>query len=355
MTNNQPATSGPSLLTPLLNPTQIEQAMALIMPAQRIALLAHEHPDGDCLGSALGFAQILRQLGKICVPACADPAPRAFSFLPGIETLQTTLGDENFDLVIALDAGELSRYGALYEQHREFLDHATIVNIDHHISSSGCGQVNIIEPEAASTTELLVLFQQQSGLPLGKEAALCLLTGLITDTGSFQYPSTTARTMEAGAILVAAGADAETIVKPIFRTRPLAQARLTALAVQQAQTSSDGRIIWTYATRETLTTTGATADMDDAIVGTLRDIENVQVSAFFKCYDNPETTRVSLRSNTPYNVAAVCMRLGGGGHPRAAGATIHKPLQETIALVIAEIQKEMQAEDQTSHNNTALL
>src|SRR5918912_939851 len=111
-------------LSPQLDPALVQQAMALIEPAQRIALLAHEHPDGDCIGSALGLAHILQAMGKTCVPACADPAPKMLSFLPGVEALQTTLGDEQFDLVIALDAGELTRFGALYEQHRSFLDHA---------------------------------------------------------------------------------------------------------------------------------------------------------------------------------------------------------------------------------------
>ncbi len=335
-------------ITPLatqLNPVQVQQAMALIEPAQRIALLAHEHPDGDCLGAALGFAQILRQLGKTCVPACADPVPQAFSFLPGQETLQTTLGDEKFDLVIALDAGELTRYGSLYEQHRSFLDQATILNIDHHISSSGCGQVNIIEPGAASTTELIVLFQQQAQLPLNKDAAICLLTGLITDTGSFQYSSTTSRTMEVGAVLLNAGAAPETIVKPIFRTRPLAQIRFNAAAINNIQMSEDGRIMWSYANKETLAAVGATPDLDDNIAGMLRDIAGVQVAAFFKSYDDPAVTRISLRSNTPYDVAAVCMRLGGGGHARAAGATIHNPIAEAIPLVLAEIEQEVRETD----------
>ena len=334
-----------SSLAAQLNPVQVQQAMALIGPAQRVALLAHEHPDGDCLGSILGFAHILRQLGKSCVPACADPAPHAFSFLPGVETLQTTLGDENFDLVIALDAGELSRYGALYEHHHAFLDQAPILNIDHHISSSGCGQVNIIEPEAASTTELLTLFQRQAGLPLTKDAAICFLTGLITDTGSFQYSNTTPRTMMVGAALLEVGADPETIVKPIFRTQPLAHARFMAAVTDKIQTSADGRIIWSYATQETLIAVGATPDMDDNASGMLRDIEGVQVAIFFKSYGDPNETRVSLRSNSPYDVAAVCMRLGGGGHPRAAGATLHKPLQEAIPLVIAEVKREVQATD----------
>ena len=154
-----------------IDSTLVEQAMTLITSSQRIALLAHESPDGDCIGSALGLAHILRQLGKECVPACADAAPQNLSFLPGIETLQQTLSDEAFDLVIALDAGELRRFGRLYEDHTSFLDNATILNIDHHISSEGCGQVNIIDTKAAATAELLVLFQLQAGLPLNKDAA----------------------------------------------------------------------------------------------------------------------------------------------------------------------------------------
>lgn len=334
-----------SSLAQQLNPLLVQQAMSLIRPAQRIALLAHEHPDGDCLGSALGFAHILRQLGKTCVPACADPAPRAFSFLPGVETLQTTLGDENFDLVIALDAGELSRYGTLYEHHHAFLEHATILNIDHHISSLGCGQVNIIEPIAAATAELIVLFQQQAELELNRDAAVCLLTGLITDTGSFQYSNTTPRTMQVGATLLSYGASPEMIVKPIFRTHPLPQVRFQAAALNNVQTTASGRIIWSYATDETLAATGATTDMDDNLSGILRDIEGVQIAAFFKNYGDAGLTRLSLRSSAPYDCAAICMRLGGGGHPRAAGASIPLPLQEAIPMVVAELERELHDTD----------
>ena len=329
-----------------LQPAQVEQAMDLISRAQRIALLAHEHPDGDCLGSAIGFAHILRQLGKTCVPACADPLPRAFTFLPGAEMLQTTLGDEQFDLVIALDAGELTRYGSLFTQHSAFLLQAPLINIDHHISSEGCGQVNIIEPTAAATAELLVLFQQQAHLPLNKDAAVCLLTGLITDTGSFQYSSTTPRTLEAAACLLAAGATPEQIVKPLFRSHPLAQVRYDAAVVANIQVACDGRLVWSYATDETIAKTGLTSDMNDSCTAMLRDIEGVQIAAFFKSFGNPYETRVSLRSEAPYDVAKICMRFGGGGHLRAAGATIALPLEEAMKLVIAELKREMVEMDQ---------
>ncbi len=324
---------------------QVEQAMSLISQTQRIALLAHEHPDGDCLGSAIGLAHILRQLDKTCVPACADPIPRAFSFLPGAEILQTTLGDEHFDLVIALDAGELTRYGSLFTQHSAFLQQATIINIDHHVSSQGCGQVNIIDPTAAATAEMLVLFQQQASLPLNKDAAICLLTGLITDTGSFQYSNTTPRTMETAAVLLAAGATLEPIVKPIFRSHPLAQMRYDAAVVANIQTSCNGRLIWSYATDETIAETGLTPDMNDSCSGMLRDIEGVKIAAFFKSFGNPHETRISLRSEAPYDVSKVCMRFGGGGHLRAAGATIALPLDEAMKLVITELEREIAETD----------
>ncbi len=328
--------------TEQIDPALLAQAMALIGPARRIALRAHEHPDGDCLGSVLGFAHILRQMGKTCVAACADPAPRSFSFLPGIEALSNTLGDEDFDLVIALDAGEFSRYGALYTQHRAYLDAATILNIDHHISSEGCGQVNIIDPTSAATAELLVLFQSQAQLPLTKDAATCLLTGIITDTASFQYSSTTARTLEAGAQLVQAGAVPETIVRPVFRVQPLAQVRLRSKVVDRIRTSAGGLLIWSYSDDEVLAETGATPDMDDNISGMLRDIEGVKIAAFFKNYGRPEITWLSLRTAEPYNAATICQRYGGGGHARAAGATIRMPMDKAMAMVVAELEQEIE-------------
>ena len=332
------------MLNSHIDPALVEQAMALIRPARRIALLAHESPDGDCIGSALGLAHLLRRLGKECVPACADRAPQNLSFLPGIETLQQTLSDEAFDLVIALDTGDLKRFGRLYEDHKAFLDRATILNIDHHISSEGCGQVNIIDTKAAATAELIVLFQIQAGLQMTRDAALCLLTGVITDTSSFQFTNTTPRTLEVAAVLLRAGAIPETVVQPIYRTRPLAQVRLQAMILANAQTSCGGRLIWSQATRETLAAAGATEEMDDNISGLLRDIEGVQVAAFFKSYCDPNLTRLSLRCAAPFNAAEICQRVSngeGGGHARAAGATFHLPIEEATKLVLSELERVM--------------
>lgn len=329
----------PVPLTQQINPTLLQQAIALIEAAECIALIAHEHPDGDCLGSVLGLTHILRQMGKVCVPACADPAPKVLSFLPGVELLQQTLGDEDFDLVIALDAGELTRFGPLYQQHREFLTSVAILNIDHHISSRGCGRVNIIDPTAAATAELLVLFQQQAHLPLHQNAALCLLTGLITDTMSFQFTNTTARTMEVAAVLLRAGAVPEKVAKSLYRTYPLARMRFQAEVINTAQTDCNGRLIWSYATDETLAKVGATPEMDDSFSSILRDVEGVQIAIFFKSYGGSALTELSMRCAAPYNAAEICMHLGGGGHARAAGATLHMPLAEAMPMVVAELKR----------------
>jgi len=331
-----------------IDPTLLQQAMTLIEAAQRIALIAHEHPDGDCLGSALGFMHILHQMGKVCVPACADPAPRVFSFLPGVELLQQTLGDEHFDLVIALDAGELTRFGQLYQHHQEFLTSVAILNIDHHISSRGCGRVNIIDPVSAATAELLVLVQQQAHLPLHQDAALCLLTGLITDTMSFQFTNTTARTMEVAALLLRAGAVPEKVAKPIYRTHSLASIRFQAEVINTAQTDCNGRLIWSYATGETLAKAGATPEMGDNLSAILCDIEGVQIAVFFKNYGESALTDLSLRCAAPHNAAEICMRLGGGGHARAAGATLHMPLAEAMPTVVAELKRVIKDEEQVS-------
>ncbi len=324
-----------------LDPSLVQQAIEQIKAARRIAILAHERPDGDCLGSALGLSHILYAIEKQCVPVCADMPGSIWRFMPGIETFQTSLGVERFDLIIALDAGELERFGSVAQQHQDFLAHVPIVNIDHHVSSQGCGQVNIIDPTAAATAELLVLFQQQAGLPLPTTAATCLMTGLMTDTGSFQYPGTTPRTMVAGALLLQAGAKPETIAQPVFRTRSLTLARFQSAIINNARTSRNGRLLWSYATAETLQATGAGADMDDNFSGMLRDIEGVQIAAFFKNYDNTAQTRLSLRTAAPYNAATICMRYGGGGHARAAGATLMLPLEDAMARVVKDLEAEL--------------
>lgn len=308
-------------------------AWRLIESAQKILLIAHEHPDPDALGSALGTAYALEPFGKQCTVACADPAPAEYTFLPGRERIITSLPEGEFDLVLALDAGELSRYGALYERHKAFFDEAMILNIDHHVSSTGCGQVNIIDPIAAATAELLVVFLLSQNIPIGMEAAQCLLAGIITDTRAFEFDATTPRTLAAGAYLVGCGAVPQDIVKPMYRMKPLAKARLWGETLQTIETEMEGRIVWATLTQAQLRAAGATADMDDGLPSFLIDIERAGLAALFKEQESG-ATKVSLRTAHPYNAAAICQRFGGGGHIRAAGCTFDAPPDEAIARFV---------------------
>jgi phosphoesterase RecJ-like protein len=312
-------------------------AWALIQSARRIALIAHEHPDGDTIGSALGLSFALLPLGKCCIVACADPTPAIYHFLPGSDTVQTDLPAEDFDLVIALDAGELSRFGSLYARHRAFLDRAIILNFDHHVTSHGCGIVNIIDPLSAATAELVTLFLLDHSVPISREAATCLLTGIITDTRAFEYTSTTARTLETAAALMRAGAVPAEIVKPVYRLKPLAQVRLWALILKTMATAADNRIIWAEMTQQMLVEAGATGEMDEGIAGYLIDIYGAEISAFFKEHTDG-TIKVSLRTVEPYDSAAIAAHFGGGGHLRAAGFSLNMDLPAAKALVVPYLE-----------------
>lgn len=317
-------------------------AWQMMMSASRIALLAHEHPDGDALGSALGLAFVLRGFGKTCAPVCIDPAPAVYRFLPGVEDLQQDLGDESFDLVIALDAGDLTRYGALYERHRAFLDGAAIVNLDHHLTSAGCGQVNIIDVASAATAELITLLLIQVGAAISRDAAVCLMTGIVTDTRAFEYSATTPRTLEVAAHLMRAGAVPAEIVKPVYRVNPLAKARLWGLAQSAIESAVDGRLVWSMLTQEMLNAARASTGMDDSLPSYLIDIEGAEIAALFKEHADGYP-RVSLRTVHPYNAALMAAHFGGGGHERAAGLTFRGTLEQAKTEVLAYLEAQLRA------------
>jgi phosphoesterase RecJ-like protein len=313
----------------------------LLEEARRILLVAHHNPDPDALGSALGLAHALAPLGKECVLACADPVPARFTpFLPGWERVVADLPDERFDLVVALDAGELSRYGALYERHKAFLDAATILNMDHHVTSRNCGLVNIIDPRCAATAELLTVFLLNRGVDFGREAAECLLAGVITDTRSFEYDATTEQTLAAGAYLVGRGAVPQSIVKPMYRMKSFAELRLWGNVLETARRTTDGRVIWATLRQEFIRETGATQDMDDGLPSYLVDTDGVAVALLLREREDG-LTRVSIRTVAPYDASAIAAHFGGGGHMRAAGCTMHMDADAAADLLIPYVESVM--------------
>jgi phosphoesterase RecJ-like protein len=333
-----------ALLASEIDDALAERAWRLIAQARRIVLLAHEKPDPDALGSALGLAWALQPLGKQCVVACADPVSASYNFLPGHERVVTELPDTAFDLVIALDAGELARYGALYTRHQAFFDSATLLNLDHHVTSQGIGACAIIDVASAATAELLTIFLLNRGVAIGQEAAICLLAGIITDTRAFEFDATTDRTLLAGAYLVASGATPEDIIKPMYRLKPLAKGRLWGRALQSLGSAADGRIFWAAIRQSDLAAVDATADMDDGLPSFLMDTEGVALAALFR--EAPDgATRVSLRSAAPYDAAAICAQFGGGGHIRASGCTLHMGIDEAQRVFIPALEAALREQE----------
>ena len=326
-----------AILASEIDAERAAQAWNLLLAAERILILPHERPDPDALGSALGLAFALEPYGKRCVVACADPVPANFTFLPGRERVVRDLPHDNFDLVVALDAGDWGRYGALYTLHQAFFDNATVLNLDHHITSPGMGACPIIDVPSSATAELITLLLLNRGATISQEVAICLLAGIVTDTRAFEFDATTDRTLLAGAYLVACGAVPEAIIKPMYRMKPLAKARLWGLTLQTLQSAADGRIVWATLLREHLAMVGASADMDDGLPSYLIDIDGVALAALFREEDDG-TTRVSLRAAAPYDAAAICSQFGGGGHIRASGCSLPVDIAQAQKVFIPALE-----------------
>ena len=327
----------PSAIPPELS----HAARALVDNADRIAIFGHQHPDCDAVGSALGLAHALRGLGKHPVVAVPDGPSLDFApFLPGFETVVNDLSEPPFDLLIALDAGDLSRYGDLYPRHQHLFANTPILNIDHHVTSTGCGIVNIIDPSAAATAELLTLWLTQENIPITEDAAKCLLAGVITDTRSFEFDATTARTLLVGAFLRERGAIPQAIIKPIYRLKTLESARIFGLATATIATDMDGKLIWSEVTPAMWDAVGVPhGTHDDGVSGFMVDVIGVEIAAFFRLVA-PDTVRVSIRTSGNYDATAITTRFNGGGHPRAAGCTVHANL-DRVKHEVLQVAREL--------------
>ena len=329
------------MIAPVTLPAAIDPALAsaarrLVDRAGRIVIFAHQHPDPDALGSGLGLAHALHGLGKTAIVACPGPVPPDYTtFLPGSETVVTTLEGSPFDLVVALDAGEMSRYGDLYTRYADLLRDAPILNMDHHVTSHGCGEVNIIDVKAAATAELLTLWLTQEGITISTDAAKCLLAGIITDTRAFEFDATTARTMLVGSYLMSLGAVPLDVIKPMYRMRALPAARLFGLVTATLASDIDGRLTWVEITPAMWEAAGAPlGTMDEGISNFLIDITGVEIAILFRQVA-PTTVRLSIRTTAAQDATLLAGRFGGGGHPRAAGCTISADLTTAKELALA--------------------
>jgi phosphoesterase RecJ-like protein len=311
-------------------------ARRLIDGASRIAIFGHQHPDADALGSALGLADVLSQLGKNVTVAVPDPPDSIYEmFIPGLDKVVTSLDLPAFDLVFALDAGHFSRYGELYTGNPHLFEGAPVINIDHHLTTTGCGTVNIIDSSAAATAELLTLWFSQEGFSLSTDAAQCLLAGVITDTRSFEFDATTPRTLMVGAYLMEHGAIPHAIIKPMYRLKAFGAAKIFGFAISTMEQDLDGKLTWASITSDMWEKAHLPPGTnDDGIPSYLLDIIGTEIAICFRAFEQGKV-RISVRTSPSYDATQITTQFGGGGHARAGGCTVPGTLSEVQSVVLS--------------------
>ena len=312
-------------------------AIRELAPAGRVLLICHVNPDGDALGSMLGFGLGLRRLETPHVRATfpgAFEVPEPYAALPGLDLLvpeEQAYADP--DLVIVFDVAAESRLGGLAG--RLGGARATIV-LDHHASNTRFGGINLVDAQAAATSVVCEELLDRLDVPLDAEIAECLYVALATDTGSFKFDMTTPRVHEMAARLIATGIRPGDISRRIFDTRPFGAMKLFAEVLGRAAldpTAAGGRgMVWTYATLEDLDRHRQRPYVMDALIDPVRTVAEADVSVVVKQLA-PAEWAVSLRSKGAVDVSGVAVALGGGGHRLAAGFTGHGTPGEVVVAV----------------------
>jgi len=301
----------------------------------RFAVLSHVRPDGDALGSQLALALSLQQLGKDVTVWNEDGLLEKYDFLPGGERLTRPPGEpQDFDVALALDTATQNRLGTAGEAVR----HAkTWINIDHHPSNPGYGDLVYIDPTSPATGQILFELIQSEQLPMDPAIAENLFVAISTDTGSFQYPNTTARTFEIGADLVRGGVDVGRISQLLYENYPRRRTELLRELLGTMRFEANGKIASFSLSLKVAAELGVKPEDNEGLIDHLRAIHGVIVAVFFEELAEGKV-RVSMRSkNEDVDVSAICQKFGGGGHKLAAGARVRGTLAEVEQKILEAI------------------
>ncbi|PIQ76609.1 hypothetical protein COU78_02785 [Candidatus Peregrinibacteria bacterium CG10_big_fil_rev_8_21_14_0_10_49_24] len=356
-----------------LSQPDISAALRAIQDNQRILVIPHANVDPDGLSSALACYLMFQSLGKDVTVVCPDTLPDFLRFLPSFEKLTQNVaegqqfvitvnlqegvevdklryavedrkvniivvpkkgsiqprdivlgeGDKPYDLIVCVDTADLHLFGSIYSEHVDLFSSVPILNIDHHISNPGYGQLHLIDPTAASATEVLYSwFTQVPGWKdrITPDIATLLLTGLITDTRSFQNPNTTPRSLEIAAELLDYGARQQEIIQHIYKTKPLSTLKIWGRALNRIQIDAKDGIVWSSVSKEDLAEMGATSKETHGILDELiSTIPDADVHVLFTELEEGGL-KASMRSSNAIDVSALAgQTFGGGGHPRASG------------------------------------
>ena len=319
-----------------------EIAGVLTRPGERFVVTAHHNPDGDAIGSILGLARALRAAGQDVVIAHPDlpavPSDLVFLLAEGEQFAGELPDDIGERVLVAVDCATERRLWPepVHEGAR------LLVNIDHHQDNTRFGDLNLIEPLASSTAEVLVGVLEQAGWPLTREVAEPLYAGLVTDTGRFGYTNTRPRAHEVAAAMIAAGVDPSAMSRRLFEEQPLDRLRLLGRAIEHARPLAGGRVLAAVLTNDDFEAAGG--DDCEGIVEVMRGVRGVSAAALVREAGPAGSYRVSLRTVDPaVDVSAIAREEGGGGHHAAAGFSTRRPPEDLLVWLEARMGERLDA------------
>lgn len=318
-----------------------DELISLIGSKQHIGIISHFRPDGDAIGSTLALGLALRAMGKNVTLWNEDSVPARYAFLSGSELVQPLPESvpTELELLICVDTGDWKRLGD--RAAALFAGFPCIADIDHHGTNSCYGHVNVVEGGASACGYVLYKILRAMGVPLTRDIAAALYVAINTDTGSFQYNSTTPDDMRAVAELMETGIDIADINRRIYQEKPLTELRVTAEVIANMVVEAEGQLShysMTCATKERM---GLSLEDTKDLVDIIRVVSGVRVSVIFEELGDGRI-RMSLRSKDPaFSVADIATRFGGGGHTMAAGIRMRGELEEVRERVLAAIRAKL--------------
>ena len=321
--------------------SSIQDCINIINAAERIVITAHPKPDGDALGSSLSLKYALENTGKQVTAAGLEPVPNRYkSFIkPGdIKSVDTAI-EMQPELIIALDAGSIER---IPKKLRDLRGTVKILNIDHHISNIGFGDINLLDTAACSTGEIIYKLLIDGNYKIDKDIATLLWIAIVTDTGQFAYSNTTSHAMHTAAELLNYGVDTENVDRKIYRQLTRAELNIRKTAIHNLQFKYDGQIAFVSLSTSEFDAAGCTISNTENIIEIPRCIDGVDVAIlFYEDKEHPDKINVSMRSNGTCDVSALCGSFGGGGHTKAAGCRIKGDMAYAQKLTLEAIVSKM--------------
>jgi phosphoesterase RecJ-like protein len=316
----------------------VKEAIDALRAARRVALVSHRDPDGDTVGSVLALGMGLEAAGKRVSFHCVDAIPEDLRFLEGSARYERSSPPADADVVVTVDLGERSRANLA-------LDPRLLINVDHHASNTMFGDINVVDATSAASGEMVGRIVDALGIAWTPPMATAVLTALMTDTGSFQFPNTDVRVLELASRMRGAGADVSSITYNLFRNRRFEATRLWGAAFSRIERDLDGDLVWSWVDRADLDRSGAKEENVSGLVEQVARTTGNRVAFLFNAVKSGEV-RISCRT-TPFepcvDASALMAKFGGGGHARAAGAIVPGTLESVKARVLDEARAAIKA------------